>query len=83
MDAGWQPLGYLFHDGRIAEDIIAEWTTSHSDPFHLELTGPAGGTLIRRAASGADPLENDAIDACRILSGRGTAVGVLRHPLPL
>lgn len=71
------------HDGRIVEDIMAEWATSHTDPFHLELTGPAGGTFIRGAGSGVDPLEIDAIDACRILSGRGTATGVLRHPLPL
>ncbi len=70
------------HDGRIVEDIIAEWATLHTDPFHLRLTGPAGGTFVR-ADDGSAPLEIDAIDCCRIISGRGTPRGVLEHPLPL
>ncbi|WP_201293202.1 maleylpyruvate isomerase family mycothiol-dependent enzyme [Arthrobacter zhaoguopingii] len=70
------------HDGRIVEDIIAEWATLHADPFHLRLTGPAGGTFVRDD-DGSPPLKIDAIDCCRILSGRGTPAGVLEHPLPL
>lgn len=69
------------HDGRIVADIIAEWATTHSDPFTLRLTGPAGGTYVRDSANAGDCLELDAIECCRILSGRGTPVGVLHHPL--
>jgi uncharacterized protein (TIGR03083 family) len=69
------------HDGRIVADIIAEWATTHTDPFTLKLTGLAGGTYVRDSADPGDCLEVDAIDSCRILSGRGTPVGVLHHPL--
>jgi uncharacterized protein (TIGR03083 family) len=69
------------HDGRIVADIIAEWATTHSDPFTIKLTGPAGGTYVRDTTRAGDCLEVDAIDCCRILSGRGTPVGVLHHPL--
>ena len=71
------------HDGRIVADIIAEWATTHTDPFTLKLTGPAGGTYLRESADPGDRLKVDAIDCCRILSGRGTPVGVLHHPLLL
>jgi hypothetical protein len=70
------------YDGRIVADIIAEWATTPTDPFTLKLTGPAGGTYVD-SADPDDCLEADAIDCCRILSGRGTPVGVLHHPLPL
>ena len=69
------------HDGRIVADIIAEWAELHTDPFTLELHGPAGG---RYAARGGDaPVSLDAVDFVRILSGRGDGDGVLRHKLPL
>jgi uncharacterized protein (TIGR03083 family) len=71
------------HDGRIVADIIAEWATTHTDPFRLKLTGPAGGTYVREAADAGSSIEMDAIDCCRILSGRGKPVGVLHHPLLL
>ena len=71
------------HDGRIVEDIIAEWATRHYDPFALRLTGPAGGTFTRGDGAHTSWLEVDAIESCRLLSGRGEARGVLRHPLPL
>lgn len=71
------------HDGRIVEDIIAEWATRHKEPFCLKLTGPAGGTFIRAEDPEIDCFELDAIDCCRLLSGRGTPKGVLRNLLPL
>jgi uncharacterized protein (TIGR03083 family) len=71
------------HDGRMVADIIAEWASTHADPFSLKLTGPAGGIYVRDSADRGDCLEVDAIDCCRILSGRGTPVGVLNHPFLL
>jgi len=71
------------HDGRIVADIIAEWATTHQDPFTLDLTGPAGGIYSRDPAPTADRIDMNAIDCCRILSGRGTPAGVLHHPLLL
>jgi uncharacterized protein (TIGR03083 family) len=71
------------HDGRIVADILAEWATTHTDPFCLKLTGPAGGTYVRDAFDEVAGIEMDAIDCCRILSGRGEPVGVLHHPLLL
>lgn len=69
------------HDGRIVADIVAEWTATHGEPFVLTLTGPAGGTF--RSGTRGEPLEIDAIDFCRHLSGRLTGTGLLAHPLPL
>jgi uncharacterized protein (TIGR03083 family) len=71
------------HDGRLVEDIVAEWATRHTEPFTLKLTGPAGGMFTRAGSLGSDYLEIDAIEGCRLLAGRGTPRGVLRHPLPL
>jgi uncharacterized protein (TIGR03083 family) len=69
------------HDGRIVADIVAEWAQLHTDPFTLELRGPAGG---RYAARGGDaPVDLDAVEFVRILSGRGDGDGVLLHKLPL
>lgn len=47
-------------------------TTMHTDPFILKLTGPAGGTHASDTTSSGNRIEVDAIDCCRILSGRGT-----------
>lgn len=55
-------------DGRIIEDVVAEWAARHGQPVVLTLTGPAGGRF--RAATGGDELQVDAITFCRILSGR-------------
>ena len=71
------------HDRRIVADIVAEWSSTHTDPFTLRLTGPAGGVYGRTARADGDLVEIDAIECCRILSGRGTPTGVLQHPLPL
>ena len=71
------------HDGRIVADIIAEWATTHTDPFCLKLTGPAGGTYVRDEFDDVVAIEMDAIECCRIFSGRGEPVDVLHHPLLL
>jgi uncharacterized protein (TIGR03083 family) len=63
------------HDGRIVADVVAEWARIHDQPFTLELTGPAGGDYCGHG--GADPLEIDAVEFCRTLSGRGQGSGLL------
>jgi uncharacterized protein (TIGR03083 family) len=68
------------HDGRIIADVVAEWARRHGKPFTLRLTGPAGGTYT--GATGGEELTCDAVEFCRILSGRGTGTGVLAQPVP-
>ncbi|MGM0617419.1 MAG: maleylpyruvate isomerase family mycothiol-dependent enzyme [Actinomycetota bacterium] len=55
-------------DGRIVEDVVAEWARRHGQPVGLVLEGPAGGRF-RQGVGGVD-LRLDAIEFCRILSGR-------------
>lgn len=69
------------HDGRIVADLVAEWASTHGEPFTLSLTGPAGGTYT--SGEHGEHVELDAIEFCRTLAGRRTGTGVLRHPLPL
>lgn len=69
------------HDGRIVADLVREWSTTHDDPFDLRLTGPAGGHFLR--GESGERLELDAVEFCRILSGRGSGDGLLAHPFPL
>ena len=68
------------HDGRIVADIVAEWMRRHGQPATLELTGPAGGTYI--GGSGGDRVTVDAVEFCRILSGRAQAEGLLATSVP-
>ncbi|HEX6338969.1 MAG TPA: maleylpyruvate isomerase family mycothiol-dependent enzyme [Jiangellaceae bacterium] len=64
-------------DGRIVEDAVAEWARRHGQPFLLFLSGPAGG-LFSQGDSAAGPRINlDAIEFCRILSGRAYGTGLL------
>lgn len=55
-------------DGRIVADVVAEWANRHGQPFTLELTGPAGGRF--QHAAGGPQARVDAIELCRVLSGR-------------
>lgn len=68
------------HDGAIVGDVVAEWVTLHDEPFLLELDGPAGGTW-QRGTTG-EHLRLDAVEFCRMLSGRVPATGLLAHPVP-
>jgi uncharacterized protein (TIGR03083 family) len=67
------------HDGRIIADVVAEWAQRHGQPFTLHLTGPAGGTFT---AGGGETIELDAVEFCRILSGRATGEGLLTQEVP-
>jgi hypothetical protein len=69
------------HDGRLVADIVAEWAALHGEPFELILDGPAGGKFSQGVDG--ERVEIDAIEFIRVLSGRRTGTGVLRHPLPL
>jgi uncharacterized protein (TIGR03083 family) len=78
---GTEPDHDAGHDGRILADIIAEWATSHGEPFTLVLDGPAGGSYAQGA--GDDEIRLGVVDFVRTLAERTTAPGVLRHTLPL
>jgi uncharacterized protein (TIGR03083 family) len=63
------------HDGRIVADAVAEWAGRHGQPFVLELSGPAGGSFVQgdAGAAGIVHLAMDAVELCRVLSGRPAA----------
>lgn len=61
---------------RIVADIVAEWTRRHGQPIDLVLTGPAGGHY-RCAAAARTPVEHDAVEFGRTLSGRAPGEGLM------
>jgi uncharacterized protein (TIGR03083 family) len=73
------------HDGVIVADVVAEWARRHSQPYRLELTGPAGGCW--RSGTGGEEIVMDAADFCRVVSGRpgpdgGQPPGLLTTQVP-
>jgi uncharacterized protein (TIGR03083 family) len=70
------------HDGRIVGDVATEWGRRHGRPHRLVLTGPAGGTFGTAAGPGVTGLELDAVEFCRIVSGRAPGEGLLAHQVP-
>ena len=68
------------HDGRIIADVVAEWARRHGTSFALTLTGPAGGEYI--AGKSGEHITIDAVEFCRILSGRATGTGLLNQEVP-
>jgi len=79
--AGLDPVLTPDHDGRLIEDMVAEWARVHGIAFTLHLEGPAGGTFA--SGSGGDELTIDAVEWIWILSGRGSGTGLLEKELPL
>lgn len=69
------------HDGVLVGDVVAEWATRHQQPCSLILSGPAGGTWTFGAGAG-ERLELDAVEFCRLLSGRGVGAGLLAVQVP-
>ncbi|HLU56638.1 MAG TPA: maleylpyruvate isomerase family mycothiol-dependent enzyme [Pseudonocardia sp.] len=68
------------HDGVIVADVVAEWAGRHGRPYALTLTGPAGG---RWTAGEGPEMQLDAVEFCRILSGRTAApAGLLATQVP-
>lgn len=68
------------HDGRIVADVVAEWARRHGQPFRLTLDGPAGGRFA--SGDGGEEITIDAVQFCRVLSGRGTGTGLLSQAVP-
>jgi hypothetical protein len=68
------------HDGVLVADIAAEWAGRHGQPCQLRLTGPAGGSWSW--GPGGPRLELDAVEFCRILSGRAPGDGLLAVKVP-
>jgi uncharacterized protein (TIGR03083 family) len=79
--AGLDPVLTPDHDGRLLEDMVAEWARVHDISFTLHLEGPAGGTFVN--GHGGDELSIDAVEWIWILSGRGAGTGLLERKLPL
>lgn len=67
------------HDGELVADMATEWAERHGEPCTLLLSGPAGGEW---AFGGGARYELDAVEFCRILSGRGTGEGLLGTRIP-
>jgi hypothetical protein len=67
-------------DGRIVADVVAEWARRHGQPFTLTLTGPAGGSYA--AGDGDEHIQLDAVEFCRVVSGRAQGTGLLTTAVP-
>lgn len=68
------------HDGVLVDDVVREWAGRHGQPCSLTLTGPAGGTW--QLETGGPSYTLDAIEFCRILSGRGSGERLLATRVP-
>ena len=67
------------HDGRLVDDVVREWARTHGQPFDLTLTGSAGGHWS--AGASGEQLTLDAVEFCRIVSGRAPGQGLLATPV--
>jgi uncharacterized protein (TIGR03083 family) len=77
---GRQPHLTPDHDGVVVADVVAEWAGRHGQPYRLRLTGPAGGSWS--AGAEGEEIDLDAVEFCRILSGRGRGAGLLAEQVP-
>lgn len=68
------------HDAVLVNDVVADWGRRHGQPYTLRLSGPAGG--IWTSGTGGPLVEMDAVEFCRVLSGRGSGTGLLATPVP-
>jgi uncharacterized protein (TIGR03083 family) len=63
------------NDRRLVEDAAGEWARRHQQPVEVVLSGPAGGKFAE--GSGGARIEMDALEFCRVLSGRAPGGGLL------
>ena len=68
------------HDGRLVDDVVAEWGHRHGRPFSLTLTGTAGGQW--RVGDQPEHLELDALDFCLTVGSRQPGTGLLATEVP-
>lgn len=68
------------HDGVIVADVVNEWAERHRQPCTVTLTGPAAGAWA--FGTQGSSYELDAVEFCRILSGRGAGDGLLTTRVP-
>lgn len=68
------------HDGRLVADVVRDWAQRHGQPFSLVLDGPAGGTFVH--GDGGDEYRLDAVEYCRVVSGRGEGNDLLAQAVP-
>jgi uncharacterized protein (TIGR03083 family) len=68
------------HDGALVADVAAEWASRHGQACSLTLTGPAGGSWSW--GNDGPSIELDAVEFCRILSGRSGGTGLLSTRVP-
>jgi uncharacterized protein (TIGR03083 family) len=68
------------HDGVIVDDVVREWAQRHGQPCTVTLTGDAGGSWS--FGSEGPPYRLDAVEFCRIVSGRGQGDGLLATRVP-
>jgi len=68
------------HDRFLIDDVVNEWAGRHDSPYTLTLTGVAGGTWSR--GDGGLTYELDAVEFCRIVSGRAEGDGLLATEVP-
>lgn len=62
-------------DSRVIEDVVLEWIGRHDTAVDLTLTGPAGGRFTH--GENGPEITLDAVEFCRILSGREADSGLL------
>jgi hypothetical protein len=77
---GREPVLRAEHDGRIVADVVAEWARRHGQPFELMLTGAAGGRFV--VGDAGEAIAMDAVEFCRVLSGRRQGEGLLATVVP-
>jgi uncharacterized protein (TIGR03083 family) len=75
-----EPVLTAEHDGRIVADVVAEWARRHDAAYRLTLTGAAGGSWS--AGERGEEISMDAVEFCRVLSGRGDGSGLLTVEVP-
>jgi uncharacterized protein (TIGR03083 family) len=68
------------HDGVLVADVATEWATRHGQPCTLELGGIAGGSWSW--GGGGPTIATDAVEFCRLVSGRGQGSGLLGVAVP-
>ncbi len=84
---GWDVRALALHILGSAEaqasprELIHQWASTHGQPFTLSATGPAGGNY--RQGDNGEHVDIDAVELCRVFTGRTAGTGVLTNPLPL